>query len=95
MLGITLALPETCICCFFKSSKPMTFPLSRPGVYSHLHLTKSVKTRVYFNSIPMSSILSGNSCQIVHSLMFPDNSYCTVVNAIRGLIPTSMPCYLI
>ena len=75
MLGIILALLEISICCSFKISEFMTFPLSRPGIFSLLHLTKSVKTRVYVNSIPMSSILSDNSYQIVQCLMSPDNSY--------------------
>ena len=57
MLGIILGLLETCICCSFKISEFMTFSLSRPGIYSLLHLTKNVKTRAYVNSIPMSSIL--------------------------------------
>ena len=74
MLGI-LALLETCICCSFKICELMTSPLSRPGIYSLLHLTKSVKTRVYVNFIPMSLILSGNSYQIVECLIFPGNSY--------------------
>ena len=93
--AIILALMETCICCSFKINEFMTFSFSRPGIYSLLHLTKSVKTRVNVNSIPMSSILSHNSHQIVQCLMFPDNSYRTVINTIQGLIPTSMSSYLI
>ena len=92
---IVLALMETCKCCSFKISEFMTFPFSRPGTYSLLHLTKSVKTRVNVNSKPMSSILPDNSHQIVQCLMFPDNYYRTVLNSIQGLIPTSMSCYLI
>ena len=93
--AIILALMETCICCSFKINEFITFPFSRPGIYSLLHLTKSVKTRVNVNSIPMPSILSDNSHQIVQCLIFLDNSYRTVLNTIQGLIPISMSCYLI
>ena len=73
---------ETCICCSFKISEFMAFPLSRRGIYSLLHLTKSVKTRVYVDSIPMSSISSDNSYKlvsvqcfqiIIKCSLFPDN----------------------